>query len=118
MPRPPFGRRPPRSSIIRILQSKSRAGADARRDATLVAPALWGGVTLGWFTTSGSNLIVSPPPAYIPENVGHASIAGLSLGVTTLPVHRCVATLDVTNLYRAQDLKPIRVCRVAGRFLR
>ncbi len=31
-------------------------------DATLADPALWGGVSLGWFTTSGSNLIVSPPP--------------------------------------------------------
>ncbi|HEY6450124.1 MAG TPA: TonB-dependent receptor [Candidatus Cybelea sp.] len=74
-------------------------------DATLVAPTLWGGVTFGWFTTSGTNLIVSPPPTYVPENVGLASIAGLSLGVTTLPLHRCVATLDVTNLYRAQDLQ-------------
>ncbi len=74
-------------------------------DATLVAPTLWGGATLGWFTTSGTNLIVSPAPAYIPENVGHASIAGLSLGVTTLPFHRVVATLGVTNLYNAQDLE-------------
>jgi vitamin B12 transporter len=73
-------------------------------DATLVAPTLWGGVTFGWFTTSGSNLIVSPPPAYIPENVGRASIAGLSLAASTPPLHGCVATLEVTNLYRAQDL--------------
>jgi vitamin B12 transporter len=74
-------------------------------DATLVAPTLWGGATFGWFTTSGTNLIVSPPPTYIPANVGHASIAGLSLGVTTLPLDRIVATLDVTNLYLAQDLE-------------
>jgi len=73
-------------------------------DATIAAPTLWGGVTFGWFTTSGSNLIVSPPPLYIPENVGHASIAGLTLGVTTPPTHGYVANLDVTNLYRAQDL--------------
>lgn len=73
-------------------------------DATLVAPALWGGVTFGWFTTSGSNLIVSPPPAYVPENVGHASIQGLSLGITTPPMRGYTANLDVTNLYRAQDL--------------
>lgn len=73
-------------------------------DATLVDPSLWGGVTFGWFTTSGSNLIVSPPPAYIPENVGHASIQGLSLGITTPPTHGYTAKLDVTNLYRAQDL--------------
>ncbi|MFY9663251.1 MAG: TonB-dependent receptor [Candidatus Cybelea sp.] len=73
-------------------------------DVTLVAPALWGGVSLGWFTTSGSNLIVSPPPLFIPENVGHASLAGLSFAVATPAVHGYNATLDVTNLYRAQDL--------------
>lgn len=73
-------------------------------DATLVAPALWGGVRFGWFTTSGSNFIVSPPPYYIPENVGHASIQGLTLGVATPVQHGYAATLDVTNLYRAQDL--------------
>jgi len=73
-------------------------------DATIAAPDLLGGVTFGWFTTNGSNLIVSPPPAYIPENVGHASIAGLSLTVQTLPYHHVVANLGITNLYRAQDL--------------
>jgi vitamin B12 transporter len=73
-------------------------------DATLVAPALWGGVTFGWFTTSGSNFIVSPPPTYIPENVGHASIAGLSLTAATPPLLGYAATLGITNLYRAQDL--------------
>jgi vitamin B12 transporter len=73
-------------------------------DATLVDPTLFGGVSLGWFVMSGSNLIVSPPPYYIPENVGHASIGGLTLGIKTPPFHGCVASLDITNLYRAQDL--------------
>ncbi len=61
-------------------------------------------MTFGWFTTNGSNLIVSPPPYYIPENVGHASIAGLSFTAQTLPLHHVVANLGITNLYRAQDL--------------
>jgi vitamin B12 transporter len=73
-------------------------------DATLADPALWGGVSLGWFTTSGSNLIVSPPPYYIPENVGRASIQGITLVAQTPPLHGLVASLGVTNLYRAQDL--------------
>jgi vitamin B12 transporter len=73
-------------------------------DATLVAPTIAGGISLGWFTMSGSNLIVSPPPDYIPENVGHASIAGLSLLASTPPVNGCVATFGITNLYRAQNL--------------
>jgi vitamin B12 transporter len=73
-------------------------------DATVVAPALWGGVSFGWFSTSGSNLIVSPPPAFIPENIGHASIQGLSLSVSTPPVRGFGADLQLVNLYRAQDL--------------
>lgn len=73
-------------------------------DATIVAPTLAGGLTLGWFAMSGSNLIVSPPPNYIPENVGSASIAGLSLQASTPPFRGYSATLGVTNLYRAQDL--------------
>jgi vitamin B12 transporter len=82
-----------------LVPERTRVG-----DATLVAPSLWGGVSLGWFTTSGSNLIVSPPPAYIPENVGHASIQGLTLQVTTPTIQGYNASLGVTNLYRAQDL--------------
>lgn len=73
-------------------------------DATLVAPSLAGGVSFGWFTTSGSNLIVSPPPFYIPVNVGRASIQGLSLVARTTPLLGYVASVGVTNLYRAQDL--------------
>ncbi len=82
-----------------LVPERTRVG-----DATLAMPALAGGVSLGWFTTSGTNLIVSPPPDYIPENVGRASIAGLVLTASTPPVHGYLATLDVTNLYRAQDL--------------
>jgi vitamin B12 transporter len=73
-------------------------------DATLVMPRLWGGMSLGWFSTSGSNLIVSPPPDYIPENVGHASIQGLSFTASTPKVRGIGADLQVVNLYRAQDL--------------
>lgn len=74
-------------------------------DATLVAPALWGSLTFGWFTTSGSNLIVSPPPLYIPENVGRASIQGLNLTLQTPRTHGYSASVGITNLYKAQDLE-------------
>ncbi len=73
-------------------------------DATLSAPGFLGGASLSWFTTSGSNLIVSPPPLYIPENVGRASIQGLTLALKTPVRHGYAATLDATNIYRAQDL--------------
>ncbi|HZY97648.1 MAG TPA: TonB-dependent receptor [Candidatus Cybelea sp.] len=82
-------------------------------DATLIAPASWGDVRFGWFTTSGSNLIVSPPPAYVPENVGHAVIQGLSLSAGVRTFYGCVATLDVTNVYRAEDLAT--ASRIPGR---
>jgi len=73
-------------------------------DVTLDAPALLGGVSLGWFGIAGSNLIVSPPPAYVPENVGHASIAGLDFEAATPPYRGFSTTLGVMNLYRAADL--------------
>jgi vitamin B12 transporter len=73
-------------------------------DATIAAPGILGGLSLGWFTTSGSNFIVSPPPDYIPENVGHASIAGLDFEAATPAYRGLTTTLGVTNLYRAQDL--------------
>ncbi|HEY2475708.1 MAG TPA: TonB-dependent receptor [Candidatus Cybelea sp.] len=82
-----------------LVPERTRVG-----DATFVDSALLGGVSLGWFTTSGSNLIVSPPPYYIPENVGRASIQGVSFQAATPPLNGLVASLGVTNLYRAQDL--------------
>ncbi len=82
-------------------------------DATLVAPKLWDGVRFGWFTMSGSNLIVSPPPAYIPQNVGRALIQGLSLSAQARTFYGCVASLDVTDLYRAEDLQTLT--RLSGR---
>ncbi|MBV8725565.1 MAG: TonB-dependent receptor [Candidatus Eremiobacteraeota bacterium] len=73
-------------------------------DATFVAPTSWGEARFGWFSLSGSNLIVSPPPLYVPENVGRASIQGLLLSLQARTLYHCVANLDVTNVYRAQDL--------------
>ncbi|MBV8198345.1 MAG: TonB-dependent receptor [Candidatus Eremiobacteraeota bacterium] len=73
-------------------------------DATFVAPTSWGEARFGWFTLSGSNLIVSPPPLYVPENVGRASIQGLLLSLRARTFYHCMANLDITNIYRAQDL--------------
>jgi vitamin B12 transporter len=91
-----------------LVAERTRVG-----DATFNDPALWGGVSLGWFTTSGSNLIVSPPPLYIPENIGRASIAGLAFSVQTPSEHGLTATVGVVNLYRAQDLETEE--RISGR---
>lgn len=72
-------------------------------DVSLLDSTLLGGASLTWFDTSGTNLIVLDAN-YVPRNVGHASIAGLTFAVRTVPLHRVYAALNVTNLYRAQDL--------------
>lgn len=82
-------------------------------DVTLVAPELLGGVSLGWFTTDGTNLIVDNPVTFIPENIGHAIIQGFSLDARTRTYDGYSAHLDVTNLYRAQNLD--NDSRIAGR---
>jgi vitamin B12 transporter len=82
-----------------LVPERTRVG-----DATLTDSSLLGGVSLGWFTTSGTNLIVFDDVTFIPENVGRASIQGLTLTVNSHPYRGLVASLAVTNLYRAQDL--------------
>lgn len=72
-------------------------------DVTLADASLLGGATLGWFSTTGSNYIVLDGN-FVPQNVSHASIAGLTFTIRTLPFHGIYSALNVTNLYRAQDL--------------
>ncbi len=73
-------------------------------DVTIADDALLGGVALTWFSTSGSNLIIDDAVKFEPVNIGHASIAGLTLSASTPPLHGFYSVLGVTNLYRAQDL--------------
>ncbi|MDQ2662604.1 MAG: TonB-dependent receptor [Candidatus Eremiobacteraeota bacterium] len=72
-------------------------------DASLVDSAILGGASLTWFSTSGTNLIVLDGK-FVPQNVGHASIAGLTFAVQTVPRKGYYAKIDATNLYRAADL--------------
>ncbi|MDP9110033.1 MAG: TonB-dependent receptor, partial [Candidatus Eremiobacteraeota bacterium] len=72
-------------------------------DITLQDESLLGGATLGWFSTSGSNLIVLDG-SFVPQNVSHASIAGVTFTLRTAPFHGIYSSLNLTNLYRAQDL--------------
>lgn len=86
-------------------------------DLSITDDALLGGVTLGWFANRTSNLIVPTPvkagsscvqdPAsfvYEPCNVDHAFIEGLTLDARTPVFHRFTTSLNLTDLYRAQDL--------------
>jgi outer membrane cobalamin receptor len=72
-------------------------------DATIVDSSFLGGVSLGWFTTAGTNLIVDNAN-FVPENIGRASIQGLTLAAKTRPYRGFITSLAVTNVYRAQDL--------------
>ncbi|HEY9086273.1 MAG TPA: TonB-dependent receptor [Candidatus Tyrphobacter sp.] len=82
-------------------------------DLTLVAPALLGGVSLGWFTMDGTNLIADNPVTFVPENIRHAIVQGFTLDARTRTYAGYSAHLGVTNLYRAQDLDSDM--RIAGR---
>ena len=74
-------------------------------DATLTDSHLFGGTSLGWFDNYTRELIVADPNNnYLPENVDHAHIEGLTFETKTLPLHSISATLNATDLYLAQNL--------------
>jgi vitamin B12 transporter len=74
-------------------------------DLTLADDRVLGGVALGWFDNYTRELIVADPANnYLPENVDHAHIEGLTFDARTQPLHGISATLNATDLYLAQDL--------------
>jgi vitamin B12 transporter len=82
-------------------------------DVTLVDDALLGGVSLGWFTTDGRDFIADNPVTFVPENIGHAIVQGLTLEARTRTYDGFSAHVAATNLYRAQNLDT--QTRIAGR---
>lgn len=87
-----------------LVPERTRVG-----DLTIVDSAIGGGASLGWFFTAGKNLIVLDS-TFTPQNIGHASLAGLTFTAKTRPRNGLVASFDLTNLYRAQDLdKNVRI---------
>lgn len=73
-------------------------------DLSIEDRAFLGGASLGWFVTSGSDLIVFDPVTFAPQNIGRAAIAGFTFSAKTRPLHHAYAKLDLTDLYRAEDL--------------
>lgn len=78
-------------------------------DLSITDSHILGGVTLGWFTNRTSDLIVPVlvDPAtftYAPRNVDHAFIQGFTLQMRTPAFHRFTTSVDLTDLYRAQDV--------------
>ncbi|MBV8488898.1 MAG: TonB-dependent receptor [Candidatus Eremiobacteraeota bacterium] len=85
-------------------------------DATFVSTTRFGTLSAGWFATYGSNLIVDQNPAlfeYKPENVGKASIQGITVAWSSPARPGLSETASITNLYRAQDLNDN--IRIVGR---
>jgi outer membrane receptor protein involved in Fe transport len=78
-------------------------------DLSLADSHLLGGVSLGWFANRTSDLIVPVliDPAtftYGPRNIDHAFIQGLTLDARTPPLRGITVSLNLTDLYRAEDL--------------
>ncbi|HKU80972.1 MAG TPA: TonB-dependent receptor, partial [Candidatus Tumulicola sp.] len=82
-------------------------------DITLTGAGAAGDASLGWFTNRTNDLIVpvlvqSFPSRYIyiyePENVDRALMQGLTLDARTRPYRGITATLNVTDLYAAENL--------------
>lgn len=80
------------------LQAERERVADLR----LSDAALLGGASLTWFTSTTRNKIVTDAN-FIPHNVGHASISGVTVETRTKPFNHLVLQLSATDLYRAQD---------------
>ena len=91
-------------------------------DVTLEAARVLGGASIGYFVTAGNDLIVVTSSG--PLNVQKAVIGGLTLDLHTRPLHGVTARVNLTDVFRAQDLtageqrlprRPVIVSNVDGR---
>lgn len=86
-------------------------------DLSITDAHVLGGVTLGWFTNRTKHLIVPTPVktgttcvidpssfTYEPCNVDNAFIQGFTLDARTPRFHGLTSALNVTDMYRAQDV--------------
>ncbi len=71
-------------------------------DVTIEAARVLGGASFGYFVTTGNDLIVVVGSG--PQNVQKAVIGGLTLDLRTRPLHGVSARINLTNVFRAQDL--------------
>lgn len=80
------------------LQAERMRVMDVRLDDS----AAFGTASLTWFASKTVNKIV-PDENFVPQNIGHANIEGLTAEIRTAAARRYYARLSVTNLYRAVD---------------
>lgn len=71
-------------------------------DLRLSDSAIGGGAALSWFSAHTTNKIV-PDANFVPQNIGHARIEGITAELRTSQNHRLYSRLNITNLYRAVD---------------
>jgi len=76
-------------------------------DATLTLPTHRGRFSLGLFDRDAHNLIVSAPPNYVPENIGHAGTTGYVATAEHNLGADLTMTATLTENYRALDLGAI-----------
>ncbi len=84
-------------------------------DLTLAFPSFAGGISLGYFGRTGTNLIATVCDASfncLPVNVDRSALNGLQLTANTRPYHHVRVTASATNLYRANGFDGTNV---AGR---
>ncbi len=74
-------------------------------DATLSLPLGGAAASLSWFSRQAVNLIALNAN-FVPENIARASLSGLVFSGHTAPLGGMVATLNVTDMYRALNLTP------------
>lgn len=73
-------------------------------DLSIVDSHLWGGATFTWFTNRTNDLIEFNPNTFALEQITHAFIQGMTFEVHTPPYRGIAASLNLTDLYRAQNV--------------
>jgi vitamin B12 transporter len=74
-------------------------------DVTLSSERVLGGASLTLFGREANDLIVADAANnYLPENIAKASVRGLQASLRTRTYHGVLASLSVTDTYRALDL--------------
>jgi vitamin B12 transporter len=74
-------------------------------DLTLSSPAVFEGASLGFFDRHATDLI-EYDSNFQPQNFQSAALQGFVASLHTKPTHGVVATLSVTDLFRAVDQTP------------
>lgn len=74
-------------------------------DATFSLPLGGAAASLSWFDRQAVNLIALNAN-FVPENISRASLSGFIFSGHTAPLNGLVATLNVTDMYRALNLTP------------